>query len=83
MGMDGIEKVDLLWLLGCDRSIDDVEEWFVMKNKMVVVVSLLLSILATMAFDWEEEQNAMKIVVLLMKPTLATMASASMLATKS
>ena len=39
MGMDGIEKVDLLWLLGCDRSIDDVEEWLVMKNKMGVVVS--------------------------------------------
>ena len=37
--------------LGCDRSIDDVEEWLVMKNKMVVVVSLLLSILATMASD--------------------------------
>ena len=51
MGMDGIEKVDLLWLLGCDRSIDDVEDRLVMKNKMVVVVSLLLSILATMASD--------------------------------
>ena len=49
--MDGIVKVDLVWLLGCDRSIDDVEEWLVMKNKMVVVVSLLLSILATMASD--------------------------------
>ena len=51
MGMDGIEKVDLLWLLGCDRSIDDVEEWLVMRNKMVAVVSLLLSILVTMDSD--------------------------------
>ena len=51
MGRDGIEEVDLLWLLGCDRSIDDVEEWFVMRNKMVVVVSLLLSLLATVASD--------------------------------
>ena len=51
MGRDGIEKVDLLWLLGCDRSIDDVEDWFVMRNKMVAVVSLLLSIWATMASD--------------------------------
>ena len=49
--MDGIEKVDLLWLLGCDRSIDDVEDRLVMKNKMVVVVSLLLSILATTTSD--------------------------------
>ena len=32
MGMDGIEKVDLLWLLGCDRSIDDVEDRLVMRN---------------------------------------------------
>ena len=54
-----------------------------MKNKIVVVVSLLLSILATMASDWaDEEQDAMKMVELLMKPTLATMASASMLATR-